>query len=118
MLTCTAKRVLNAINSACKDYKRAHPYDVVAKAHELDIMVKLPKLAVADLRMIIQDLINKGYISKYRDELDSYKQEYKGQRYKEFSRIELKAFVFKSVLVPILVAAITAIVVILVSNLF
>lgn len=107
MLNYECRKILKTLN-------KLNPHSVIS-VNFYDIVNSFPKKKqerwALRLDTVLPYLKNNGYITyiSYNNNFAQIKQTYKGLAYKSFSAEELKNFIFKSILVPILVSLITSI---------
>lgn len=113
MIPRHAKKVLKVINKIYRNTK-IRSSDEQTYVSNLDIRLDLKGKKHQDETKKGRDIVNsinylveEKYVSKNRD--GAVKPEYKGINYKEFSWIETKSYIYKSVLVPIGVSIATVI---------
>lgn len=104
MLISIAKKVLKSINYLCSTNEMTNSLDIKVHFHN-----RIKKL---DLYNTIQYLIDENYITgnnmgEYWDEI---KPTYKGKHYSDFNKTEFLDFLFRSMLVPILVSFFTTLI--------
>lgn len=79
--------------------------------------VLLPKMSKDDIEQTLWYLEETGYIScsPTEDTIWWLEPTYRGEQYKEFKIVELKEFIFKSILVPIFVSVVVSCITVLIS---
>jgi len=77
----------------------------------------LPKLSKDDIEQTLWYLEELGYIScsPAEDTIWWLEPTYRGEQYKEFEFVDFKLFIYKSVIVPIIVSVITAVITMLIA---
>lgn len=97
------KKVLKGVNYLCKDGTSTSTLDIVLYFHH--------RINDLDLANTLKYLKDQGYIEASIDSENTIEMifpTYKGNHYQEFIIDDLKSFLFRSLLVPTVVALITA----------
>ena len=98
----------------CNKNKELYMYNT--HLFEEEFYKSFPKF---ELRQVCESLSLKGYINILSQDMDGGVQftlTYDGMHYRELSWLEIKSFLLESVLVPIVISLITAIITILITS--
>ncbi len=107
-LTKNMKKVLKTLNSTEPDALNGFYF--------VNTIYEDTGLSLLDFISVTNDLEQNGYITFYDKDKLCFRVNEKGRSYKEVSLIELRNFLFKSVIIPIAVSAITSLVTIFIKS--
>jgi hypothetical protein len=104
MLIPISKKLLKSINYLCESDETTDTLSIAVYFHN--------RIKDLDLLNTIEYLFQEGYITGDNRDLywENIKPTYKGKHYNNFEWVKLKAFLFKSVAVPIFVSIATTLV--------
>ena len=109
MLTKHEKTILKYCNKKFKP-------DTDISSEKLSALV--PQLSPFHFYQCCKELSDKEYVEDFTTYISgdfSFSLTYKGRHYKEISLLELKEFIFKSVIVPVVVSLLTTVILWLIS---